>query len=87
MISTHRPGNNIINKTVSKNCDRLGSSKTTKFLKRGGLVKGQRRPKNFKDHLVRAVTNYPTSDDEEDGITRKTDAQKRPRAKMPASIL
>ena len=77
LISTYRPGNNIINDTVSKNWDRLGKSKQTKFLRRGGLVKGQKRPKNLKDHLVRAATYYPMSDDEEEGVVMKSHPKKQ----------
>ena len=44
-------------------------------------MKGQKRPKNLKDHLVRAATSYPTSEDEEDGITKNSQQTNQQRTK------
>ena len=64
LITTYAPGHNFAKGIVSENWGNLGGSKTTKKIHDTKLINGFRRPKNLKDHLVRAKTCYHP--DEED---------------------
>ena len=58
MTTTFRQCKNSLTATVKKNWDLLGRSKTTKDLHRSKLTTSFKRPKNLKDILTRARTNY-----------------------------
>ena len=58
LITTFAPGHNFAKDIVKANWNNLGTSKTTKKIFNTRLIKGFKRPKNLKDHLVRARTNY-----------------------------
>ena len=58
LITTYAPQHNFANDIVVNNWGQLGTSKTTLKMYNTKLTKGFKRPKNLKDHLVRARTNY-----------------------------
>ena len=58
LVNTFRPCKNSLTETIRKNWDILGRSKTTKSLYRSNLVTSYKRPKNIRDYLVKARTNF-----------------------------
>ena len=58
LITTFRPNGNPVKDVVSKNWDMLDRSKTTKKFFNRKVVKGYKRPKNLRDHLVRSKIRY-----------------------------
>ena len=58
MVNTCRPCKDSLTATVRNNWPILGKSKTTKEIYRSKVVTSYRRPKNIRDHLIRAKTDY-----------------------------
>jgi hypothetical protein len=63
LITTYHPTDNTVRDVVRKNWDLLGKSPTTQFLQNKRLLCGYRRPKNIRDHLVRAAIPYIEGDE------------------------
>ena len=58
LISTYQDGGAPLKGVVDSNWDSLGASKTTKSIYNTKLTHGYKRPKNIKDYLVKARTDY-----------------------------
>ena len=70
MTTTYRPGLHKFTNAIRENWKILARSTTTKEMYNNGLKIGYKRPKNLKDILVRAKTNY-NLEDENQGKKRK----------------
>ena len=58
VTTTFRPCKKSITEVIKKNWELLGRSKTTKNMYQSTLVTSHKRPKNLRDFLVRARTEY-----------------------------
>ena len=58
ITTTFRPCKNSITDVIRKNWEILGRSKTTKNMYRSTLITSHKRPKNLRDFLVKARTEY-----------------------------
>ena len=58
LITTYRGDTKYVPNIVRKNWDILARSSTTRSVHRSTLINGYRRPKNLRDYLVRAKTDY-----------------------------
>ena len=82
LTCTFRPKYQKVPRLVKKNWDILARSATTKELHRSMLKVGYKRPKNLKEMLVRAKTNYhpdqnPPKENKEKCEDGKTNVRKR----------
>ena len=62
LTTTFRPNYHKLEKIVKRNWDNLSQSYTTRGIQRMDLVTGYKRPKNLRDHLVRARCNFDPAD-------------------------
>jgi hypothetical protein len=62
LITTYNPNFQALREVVHKNWDMLGKSPTTSFLHEKKLMCGYRRPKNLREHLVRADIPFKEGD-------------------------
>ena len=61
MTTTFRLKDHTLESILSENWDNLGRSKSTKKLHRRGWRRSYKRPKNLRDHLVKAAINFNPS--------------------------
>ena len=59
LISTYHPAGGFLNDIIRKNWDLLDRSSSTRPILNWKITKGFRRPKNLRDHLVRALCINP----------------------------
>ena len=59
LISTYHPSGNFLVKIISKNRDLLDRSSSTRSILIWKITKGFCRPKNIRDHLLRALCHNP----------------------------
>ena len=59
LISTYHPSGDFLDKIIRKNRDLLDRSSSTRTILNWKITKGFRRPKNIRDHLVRALCHNP----------------------------
>ena len=59
LISTYHPSGSFLDKIIRKNWDLLDRSSSTRSILNWKITKGFRRPKNLRDHLVRALCRNP----------------------------
>ena len=60
-VNTFRPCKNSLVDTIKRNWDILGRSKSTKNIHRSTLITSFKRPKNLRDYLVSAKTDYKSN--------------------------
>ena len=80
LISTFHPSGSFLDSIVRKNWDLLDRSSSTRPIINWKITKGFRRPKNLRDHLVRALCNNPMDvrlDNTRVKTTKKGKAKKR----------
>ena len=59
LISTYHPSGSFLDQLIRKNRDLLDRSSSTRSILNWKITKGFRRPKNLRDHLVRALCHNP----------------------------
>ena len=59
LISTFHPSGSFLDSIIRKNRDLLDHSSITRPIINWRITKGFRRPKDLRDHLVRALCNNP----------------------------
>ena len=64
MTQTFRPCKNSLTETVKNNWQILGRSKSTKNIFRSTLITSFKRPKNIRDHLIRARIDFHPDNEE-----------------------
>ena len=59
LITTHHPGGRLLNNIIQQNRDILDGSSSTRTVLKWKVTQGFRRPRNIRDHLVRARFSNP----------------------------
>ena len=59
LISTYHPSGSFLDQIIRQNRDLLDRSSSTRSILNWKITKGFRRPKNLRDHLVRALCKNP----------------------------
>ena len=80
LISTFHPSGSFLDSIIRKNWDLLDRSSSSRPILNWKVTKGFRRPKNLRDHLVRALCHNPMDvrpDRQRDNTSKKGKTNKR----------